>query len=177
MYLYIKAIHIIFVITWFAGLFYLPRLFIYNREAQDKSEQEKNILSKQFSTMSSRLLYGIMWPSAVLTIIFGTWMGILYGSLPAWLLIKLGFVLALFIYHLSLQRIYSQQKKGNYSYSSNYLRIWNEVATVFLVAIVLLASVKQSISIFWGLGSLIILIFVLLVAIKIYKKTRNKKTM
>lgn len=175
MYLYIKAIHIIFVITWFAGLFYLPRLFIYNREAQDKPEQEKSILSNQFSLMSQRLLYGIMWPSAVLTIIFGTWMGILYGSLPQWLLIKLGFVVALFIYHLSLQRIYSQQKNDNFNYSSNYLRNWNEIATVFLVAIVLLASVKQSISVFWGLGSLIILIFVLLIAIKIYKKQRNKK--
>ena len=124
--------------------------------------------------MSSRLLYGITWPSAVLTLIFGTWMAILYGSLPPWLLIKLGFVLALFLYHLSLQRIFSQQKKGNFRHSSNYLRIWNEVATVFLVAIVLLASVKQSISIFWGLGSLVILILVLLAAIKIYKKARNK---
>ncbi len=176
MYLYIKAIHIIFVVTWFAGLFYLPRLFIYNREAQDKPEPEKSILSKQFSTMSSRLLYGITWPSAVLTVIFGTWMAILYGSLPMWLLIKLCFVVALLVYHFSLQRIFTQQKNGNFRFSSNFLRIWNEIATVFLVAIVLLASVKQSISIFWGLGSLIILIIALTAAIKIYKRIRMKSS-
>ncbi|MEO5967098.1 MAG: CopD family protein [Ferruginibacter sp.] len=176
MYLYIKAIHIIFVVTWFAGLFYLPRLFIYNREAQDKPEPESSILSKQFSTMSSRLLYGITLPSAILTVIFGTWMAILYGSLPLWLIIKLGFVLALLIYHFSLHRIFAKQRSGNFSHSSNFLRIWNEVATVFLVAIVLLASVKQSISIFWGLGVLIILIIGLISAIRIYKRLRNNNS-
>lgn len=175
MYLYVKAIHIIFVITWFCGLFYLPRLFIYNREAQDKPDQEKAILSKQFSIMSSRLLYGITWPSAILTLCFGTWMAILYGSLPTWLLIKLIFVIALFLYHLSLQRIFNQQRKGNFKHSSNYLRVWNEIATVFLVAIVILASVKQSVSIIWGLGGLVILIIVLLSAIKIYKYLRQSK--
>ena len=174
MYLYIKAVHIIFVITWFAGLFYLPRLFIYNREAQEKPSPEKEILTKQFILMSSRLLYGITWPSAILTIIFGTWMGILYGSLPTWLIIKLCFVAALFLYHLSLQKIFSLQKRADFRHSSNYLRIWNEVATVFLVAIVILASVKQSISFIWGLGVLVILIIVLLSAIKIYKTFRKK---
>ena len=174
MYLYIKAVHIIFVITWFAGLFYLPRLFIYNREAQEKPSPEKEILTKQFILMSSRLLYGITWPSAILTIIFGTWMGILYGSLPTWLIIKLCFVAALFLYHLSLQKIFSLQKREDFRHSSNYLRMWNEVATVFLVAIVILASVKQSISFIWGLGVLVILIIVLLSAIKIYKTFRKK---
>src|SRR5665647_2229409 len=104
-YFYIKALHIIFVITWFAGLFYIVRLFVYSAEANDKSEPERSILLKQFGLMQKRLWYGITWPSAILTLIFGTWIGLLYGSLPTWLLVKLIFVLSLFIYQLSLQSI------------------------------------------------------------------------
>ncbi|MEI2749636.1 MAG: CopD family protein [Ferruginibacter sp.] len=82
MYFYIKAIHIIFIVTWFSGMFYLPRLFIYNREAFDKTEPEKSILQKQFSTMIRRLWLGITWPSAILTLIFGTWIAIFIWLYP-----------------------------------------------------------------------------------------------
>ena len=139
MYFYIKALHIIFVVTWFAGLFYMVRLFIYNREAQDKPEAEKIILQKQFDIMIKRLWFGITWPSCVLTLIFGTWMLILFGSFPTWLLIKVGFVFGLLLYHLSIHFIYKQQCDGIFKYTSKQLRMWNEVATVFLVAIVMLA--------------------------------------
>ncbi|MBW7915044.1 MAG: CopD family protein, partial [Taibaiella sp.] len=138
MYLYIKALHIIFIVTWFSGLFYIVRLFVYNREAMDKPEPEKSILSKQYAIMIKRLWYGITWPSAILTLVFGLWMWYLYGTLPMWLAIKLLFVAGLFLYHLSLHVIFSQQQKGIYKYSSQQLRIWNEVATIFLVAIVML---------------------------------------
>ncbi|HEU5364474.1 MAG TPA: CopD family protein, partial [Hanamia sp.] len=87
MYFYIKALHIIFVVTWFSGLFYIVRLFVYSAEANEKPEPERSVLLKQFGIMQKRLWYGITWPSAVLTLIFGTWMGILYGSLPTWLLV------------------------------------------------------------------------------------------
>ncbi|MEP7228926.1 MAG: CopD family protein [Ginsengibacter sp.] len=173
MYFYIKALHIIFVVTWFSGLFYMVRLFVYSAEANAKSEPEKNILLNQFSSMQKRLWYGITWPSAILTLIFGTWIGILYGSLPAWLLIKLFFVLGLFIYHLSLNTIFLQQQKLDFRWSSQKLRIWNEVATIFLIAIVMLAVVKQLLSVVWGIAVLIAFSIVLMIAIRIYKRYRK----
>lgn len=172
--LYIKAIHIIFIVTWFSGMFYIPRLFIYNTEAQEKGEPERSILQKQFSIMIKRLWLGITWPSAILTLIFGTWMAYLWGSIPEWLWIKLGFVAGLYAYHFTLQKIYSEQMNGKFRFSSQQLRIWNEVATIFLVAIVMLASVKQSISIVWGVVGLIAFIILLMSAIKIYKMLRKK---
>lgn len=176
MYFYIKAIHIIFIVTWFAGLFYLPRLFIYNTEANEKGEPEKGILQKQFAVMIKRLWLGITWPSAILTLVFGVWMGVLYGSIPEWLWIKLGFVVGLYLYHFSLQKIYTEQKKGIFRFSSQQLRIWNEIATIFLVAIVMIVSVKQSISLVWGIIGLLLFIVILMSAIKIYKLLRTKKT-
>lgn len=155
-------------------MFYIPRLFIYNTEAQEKSEPEKSILQKQFGIMIKRLWLGITWPSAILTLIFGTWMACLYGSIPEWLWIKLAFVAGLYAYHFTLQKIYSEQIKGIFRFSSQQLRIWNEVATIFLVAIVMLASVKQSISIVWGVVGLLLFIIVLMSAIKIYKILRKK---
>lgn len=173
MYFYIKALHIIFVVTWFSGLFYIVRLFIYSTEANGKPEPERAILLKQLGIMQNRLWYIITWPSAILTLIFGIWIGILYGSLPIWLLVKLIFVLGLFIYHLSLHKIFKQQEKGNFHWSSQKLRIWNELATLFLFAIVMLAVVKQLLNAIWGLASLIAFAFILMIAIKMYKKYRK----
>ena len=173
-YFYIKALHIIFIVTWFAGLFYMVRLFVYSAEANDKSEPERSILLKQFGLMQKRLWYGITWPSAILTLIFGTWIGIIYGSLPTWLLVKLFFVLGLFVYQLSLQLIFNQQQKENFKWTSQRLRMWNEVATLFLIAIVMLAVVKDLLSLVWGVGVLAAVTFLLLLAIKIYKKYRKE---
>ena len=173
MYFYIKALHIIFIVTWFSGMFYIVRLFIYIREAQDKEEVEKQILTTQFSIMIKRLWLGITWPSAILTIIFGGWMGYLYGSIPQWLAIKLGFVGALYAYQFTLQRIYTDQLKGKFTLNSQQLRLWNEVATIFLIAIVMLVSVKQSMSLVWGLVGLITFILLITSAIKIYKLLRK----
>ena len=175
MYLYTKALHIIFIVTWFSGLFYIVRLFIYNTEAQEKEEPEKSILQKQFSIMIKRLWLGITWPSAVLTLIFGPWMWIQLAYLPQWLFVKLFFVTGLYIYHFTLHAIYKQQMRGVFKYSSQQLRIWNEVATIFLIAIVMLAAVKQSFSLVWGLGGLVGLLIILMSAIKIYKNLRAKK--
>jgi protoporphyrinogen IX oxidase len=175
MYSYVKALHIIFIVTWFAGMFYIVRLFIYNTEANEKSEPEKSILTKQFSIMLKRLWLGITWPSAILTLIFGTWMGFLYGSIPSWLWVKLGFVAGLYAYHFTLQKIYSDEIKGVFKYTSNQLRIWNEVATIFLIAIVMIVSVKNSMSWIYGLVGLLLFVVVLMSAIKIYKRIRTKK--
>ena len=115
MYLYLKAIHIIFVVTWFAGMFYIVRLFIYNTEANEKVEPERSVLQKQFSIMIKRLWLGITWPSAILTLIFGPWVmlnarwdKLLFEPAGKWLLIKLIFVLLLYFYHFSLHNIYKQ---------------------------------------------------------------------
>ncbi|MDQ2751490.1 MAG: CopD family protein [Bacteroidota bacterium] len=174
MYNYIKALHIIFVVTWFAGMFYMPRLFIYNTEAAEKKEPEKEILHKQFTIMMKRLWYVITVPSALLTLVFGPWMWILLNALPQWLFIKLIFVVLLYFYFISLHLIFKQQLRGIYKYTSQQLRVWNEVATIFLFAIVMLAVVKQAISLAWGLGGLILFIIVLMSAITIYKKIRGK---
>jgi putative membrane protein len=175
MYNYIKALHITFIVTWFSGLFYMVRLFVYNTEAAEKEEPERSILLPQLQLMTRRLWLSITWPSAILTAIFGPWMWILMGSLPTWLMIKLCFVVGLYGYHFSLQAIYRQQMKGIFRYSSQQLRIWNEVATIFLVAIVMLAVVKQNMSWAWGLLGLVLFVIILMSAIKIYKVIRSRK--
>jgi len=125
--------------------------------------------------MIRRLWLGITWPSAILTLIFGPWMLYLMGTVPAWLWIKMGFVLGLYLYHFTLQVIYRQQMKGIFRYSSGQLRIWNEMATIFLVAIVMLAVVRQNLSWAWGLIGLLLFVIVLMSAIKIYKQIRLRK--
>ncbi len=177
---YIKALHIIFVVTWFAGLFYMPRLFIYNTEANLLADPERSILQKQFAVMLRRLWFGITWPSAVITLLMGLWilsasgwLAMVFRPEGRWLLVKLIFVLLLYAYHLSLHLIFKQEMRGEFKYSSNQLRIWNEVATVFLFAIVMLVVVKQAMSAVWGLSSLLLLIVVLMLAIRIYKKLRK----
>ena len=181
MYSYIKALHIIFIVTWFAGLFYMPRLFIYATEAGDKSETEKKILRDQFTVMMKRLWYGITWPSAVLTLVFGPWVLIegnwykqLFAPEGRWLLIKLVFVVLLYGYHWSLHQILKQELRGEYRYTSQQLRIWNEAATVILIAVVMLVVVKQSMSMVWGLVGLLLFIALLMSAIRIYKQLRNR---
>ncbi len=173
MYLYIKALHIIFIVTWFSGMFYIVRLFIYNVEAGGRPEAEKNVLRMQFGVMIRRLWLGITWPSAILTLIFGVWIWSLLGVTPSWLVVKLCFVLGLYLYHFSLHILYRQQQRGIFRYSSQQLRLWNEVATVFLISIVMLVVVKQNISVVWGLAGLILLILLLMAAIRIYKILRK----
>ena len=173
MYNYIKALHIIFVVTWFSGLFYIVRLYIYNTEAGSREPDVREVLRSQFRVMIQRLWLGITWPSAILTAIFGGWMWYLLGTLPVWLMVKLCFVAGLFAYHLSLHGLYRQQMRGVFKFSSNQLRIWNEVATIFLVAIVMLAVVKETMSWIRGVAVLILLGIVLMLAIKIYKRLRK----
>lgn len=176
MYLYLKALHIIFIVTWFSGLFYIVRLFIYNAEANEKTEPEKSILKNQFSIMIKRLWLGITWPSAVITLILGPLLIYINPAiLDTWLWVKIGFVIGLYLYHYSLHVLYKQQKNNYFKYSSQQLRLWNEVATVFLISIVILVVVKQSLSVVWGLLGLVLFIFLLLSGIKIYKLIRASK--
>ena len=157
-------------------MFYIVRLFIYQTEANERPEPGKAILTGQFAIMIRRLWFGITWPSAVLTLIFGPWMWYLYNGFhfpTGWLGVKLCFVIGLYAYHFSLHAIYKQLSRGIYKYSSGQLRIWNEVATIFLIAIVMLATVKQGISLLWGLGGLLLFVLLLMSAIKVYKRIRQ----
>ena len=176
--LYIKALHIIFVVTWFAGLFYIVRLFIYNTEAYERSGTERKVLQEQYKIMSARLWKGITIPSAIMTAIFGTLTLYVYDyfddfGVHTWLHIKLLFVVFLYIYFFTLHRIFLDQQKGIFKWTSTQLRVWNEVATIFLVAIVMLVVVKSSMSLIWGLGGLVGFIIILMSAIKIYKNIRT----
>jgi protoporphyrinogen IX oxidase len=174
-YYYIKALHIIFIVTWFAGMFYIVRLFIYNTEASEKGSPEREILGAQFRLMIRRLWLGITWPSALLSLVFGPWVWIIIGNTPPWLVVKLVFVVLLYLYHFSLHIIYREQEKGIFRFSSQQLRIWNEVATLLLFAIVFLATVKQSMSWVFGTVGIASLTIVLMLAIRIYKKVREKR--
>ncbi len=172
-YFYIKALHIIFVVTWFAGLFYVVRLFIYNRETQDKPEGERAILQQQFTIMIKRLWFGITWPSCILTVIFGSWLLFYNYPFQPWLWTKLGFIVGLLLYHCSLHVIYRQQDRNIFKYNSQQLRTWNEVATIFLVAIVMLVVVRTGPGLLWGMVGLFCFVIVLITAINIYKRLRG----
>ncbi|MFT6065824.1 MAG: putative membrane protein [Polaribacter sp.] len=177
-YLYVKALHIIFVVTWFAGLFYIPRLFIYQTEAEDKLEPAKSILQTQFKLMSKRLWYIITWPSAILASIFGIWL--IYLN-PVWLeqpwmLVKLAFVLALYFYHGFCQNIYSKLQKDIIKYSTFKLRIFNEISTIILFAVVFLVTVKSAISWVWGVIGILLFGVLIMLGIKLYKKIREKRS-
>ena len=172
---YIKSLHIIFVITWFAGLFYIPRLFIYYIEASAKPDPEKYILMDQFIIMMNRLWFIITWPSSILAIIFGLWMIVLVPNwlFENWMIAKLGFVFLLVLYHLKTHFILKELQSGLIKYSSNFMRIWNEITSVILVSVVFLVVLKNNISWFKLTVGLIIFISSLLFIIKLYKRFRN----
>lgn len=173
--LYVKALHIIFIVTWFAGLFYMPRLFIYHIQASLKPEPEKSILAGQFKLMQRRLWYGITWPSMIITVILGIWLTFLFDAWHmSWLWIKLGLVAGLIIYHLICHRIFIELKNDNIKYTSDAMRIWNEIATVFLAGIVFVVVLKNNLNFLYSVSGFIILSFLLYAGIKIYKHFRKR---
>ncbi len=177
-YSYIKALHLIFVITWFSGLFYIIRLFIYFKEAEEKPSLEKNILQKQYTLMSKRLWYIITWPSAVLTTLFAILLLYLNPGwlTQSWMHIKLVFVLVLFAYHASCQYLLNQLIKGTLNYSGFALRIWNEVATIILFSVVFLVVLKNSIGWVFGVVGILSVSILLMLGIKLYKNIRKKNS-
>ncbi|MFD2037230.1 CopD family protein [Belliella marina] len=174
---YIKALHIIFIVTWFAGLFYIVRLFIYQAEAWQKPEHERKILIPQLNLMANRLWYIITWPSAILTLIFGFWvLSYRWGYLQqGFMHAKLAFVFLLYLYHFYCQKIYSDLQNGTSKLTSTQLRVWNEVATILLFAIVFLIVLKSLISVVWGVVGIFVLGITMMLGIKLYKKIREKK--
>jgi len=173
---YLKALHIIFIVTWFAGLFYIVRLFIYQTEALDKPEPARSILRAQLDLMAKRLWLGITWPSAILTLIFGFWtLSHRWGFMQlGFMHAKLAFVFLLYVYHIVCHRIYLQLQKGEARWTSNQLRLWNEAATVLLFAIVFLIVLKNLMDMVWGVIGLLVLSALLMAAIWGYKKIRER---
>jgi len=173
---YILALHVIFVICWFAGLFYMVRLFIYTKEANEKEEPAKSILTTQLILMQKKLWFIISWPAAIGSFIFGGWMILLntsyYLSQP-WMLLKLIFVGLLALYHLQCDAYYRQQKAGIFKVSSFKLRLFNELATIILVAVVFLVIVKSTGGLVWGMLGLFIFAALLMGGVYIYKRQRK----
>jgi len=175
---YIKALHIIFIVSWFAGLFYIVRLFVYQTEALAKEEPEKSILSKQLKLMAYRLWNIITWPSALLTIILGSIMVYQYPGmleLP-FMHIKLTFVFFLYVYFFWCRRIYKQLQNGIAKYTSTQLRIFNELATLILIAVVFIIVLKNELDWIKGTIGFFLVTFALMIAIKMYKKLRESKS-
>jgi len=171
----LRALHIISVVCWFAGLFYLVRLFIYHVEAMDEPEPKRGILTAQFALMSRRLWYAITVPSMALTAITGGWLMFGYHNLmnEPWLHVKLVLLAILFGYHYDCGRIRKRLAAGERSHTSRQLRIYNEVATFLLVGIVFVAVSRSPIMALKALGGCALLFAVLVLFLR--KKLQGKK--
>ena len=134
--LWIKAFHIIFMVTWFAGLFYLPRLFVYHAMTKDKISHERFII------MERKLFYGIMTPGAIITLILGVWLLVGYEFYGNWLNLKLLCVLLLIFYHLACLKYMIDFKLNKNKHTHIFYRWFNEIPVVLLFAIVILVVIK-----------------------------------
>ncbi len=176
-YNYIKSLHLIFVVTWFAGLFYMPRLFIYHIEATTKASPDREILTQQFKIMCMRLWNIITWPSAVLASIFAIWLLVLVPGWMSqgWMHVKLAFVVLLFAYHIKTHLIYKEFQNDVIKWTSNGMRIFNEGATLILFAVVFLVITKSTTNWIFGTFGLVGLAVLLMLGIKLYKRIREQK--
>ena len=134
--LWVKSLHIVFMVTWFAGLFYLPRLFVYHAMTEDEDGQER------FKVMERKLYFGIMTPGGVLTLVFGIWLWLGYGLGGGWLHVKLALVAVLIGYHLWCGKLLRDFRHNRNRHSHVWYRWFNEVPVVLLLAVVMLAVVK-----------------------------------
>ncbi|MFO8147532.1 MAG: CopD family protein [Bacteroidota bacterium] len=175
-YNYIKSLHLIFVITWFAGLFYIPRLFVYHIEAAQKPEPEKSILVNQLKLMTKRLWYIITWPSAILTSIFAFWLLFImpFWVEQDWMLVKLVFVVLLYAYHIKCHLIFRELQNDVIKWSSNQMRIWNEGSTIILFAVIFLVILRDALNWIYGVIGIILLSVILMMGFKLYKRIRSR---
>lgn len=174
-YLYplLKALHVISVISWFAGLLYIPRLYVYYVEAESKPDDEKTPIQAQLAVMMRRLWYGITTPAMILTAIFGIWVMIKFDIYKQpWLHLKLLFVFFLFGYHGYLGRIRRRILSGTNTLSSLKLRLINEIGTAFLIIIVLIAYLKSFFSGVWSVVTFILTLGILLGTVVYLKRRR-----
>lgn len=174
-YNYIKSLHLIFVITWFAGLFYIVRLFVYQIEASYKPSPEKEILGDQFKIMAKRLWYIITWPSMILATGFAIWLMVLrpFYISDAWMQVKLGFVVLLIAYHIKCHMYYLELQRDEVKHSSNYMRLFNEGATIILFAVVFLVILKNAVNWIYGTIGIIAFSILIMLGYRMYKRIRE----
>jgi len=134
--LWVKSFHIIFMVTWFAGLFYLPRLFVYHAMSEDAASIAR------FKIMERKLFYGIMTPGGIITIALGLWLWLGYGISGGWLMAKLALVAALVVYHLYCGKLLLDFKHDRNTHSHVWYRWFNEFPVLILIAVVILVVVK-----------------------------------
>lgn len=175
MYLYVKAVHIIAVVSWFAGLFYLPRLLVYHTEAQQQPEPAREVLNTHFVKWQKLLFNAIMVPAMVLTLATGLTMLYLTPDWlqQGWLQLKLGFVLVLLHYHFYTRKLLIEMRGGVFRWTSIKLRLWNELATILLVAIVFLVILKSAVDWIWGVLGVIAFAVVIMVAVRIANRKKG----
>ena len=164
--LYLKAFHIIGVVVWFSGLFYLGRLFVYHKDTDALPEPERETLKKQYSLMEKRLYYGIAWPGLCITVTLGLAMITEWG-IPNWIQLKFALVILLVGYHLWCGNIMKNIFKKNFKWDSIHLRLFNEIPTILLISIVFVVVFKESLS--WP----VLLLIILIIGIIIYMTIRT----
>jgi protoporphyrinogen IX oxidase len=177
LYLYAKSFHIVFMVSWFAGLFYLPRLFIYHTEANQLPEAERRVLQQQFTKMERLLWNVITAPAMTLTLLTGLTMLYLVPTWldQDWMRLKLAFVLGLVGYHLYCRKLLLDIRAGRFLLTSFQLRLWNEVATIFLVAIVFLVILKNTADWVWGVLGLFTFAVLLMLAVRLARRIRENR--
>jgi putative membrane protein len=174
-YLLAKALHVIGFISWFSGLFYLVRLFIYHAEAGERPEPERAVLQPQLETMAARLWAIITVPAMLVTFVGGLAMVVQLDSISTWLWVKFGLLAGLVGYTLGCGRIRRRQAAKTSTWSPGKLRMFNELATMFMVAIVFVAVFKTTLSIAWGVGGLLGLGIALMLGIRGYRAILARK--
>jgi putative membrane protein len=175
-YYWFKAFHLIGIVVWFAGLFYLVRLFVYHAEAEQEPEPARSILKKQYGIMERRLYGIITTPGMIVTVAMA--MGLISTEpeilKSTWIHIKLAFVILLIGYHFFCQRIMNQLAEGECQWTGQQFRALNEAPTILLVLIVLLAVFKDSLPLDAATWLVAALILVMVATIQLYAKKRRK---
>jgi protoporphyrinogen IX oxidase len=174
-YFWFKSFHIVAFVAWFAGLFYLPRLFVYHVEANEQPEPARTILQQQYQLMEKRLYGIITTPAMIVTIAMAIGMLVINPDLlhETWLHIKLGFVVLLIGYHHYCARLMKQMAAGTFKWSGQQLRGFNEVSTVLLVLIVMLAIFKNNFPTSAAAWSIFAMILSMVAAIQLYARKRR----
>lgn len=175
---FFKSLHIVGFVAWFAGLFYLVRIFVYHREAQEENEPKRDILTQQFILMEKRVYKIICNPAMMLTWICGLSMILIYGwewfRVNSWLHLKLVFLAGLTYYHLWCKKMIARLEKGDFTLNSQHWRLLNEVPTVLLLAIVLLAVYRNTLNFAYALGGILFFMGMLMWGVRAYRKARAK---
>lgn len=174
-----KALHVFGFVSWFAGLFYLVRIFVYHTEAMDRPEPERSILIKEFNAMQWRVYKIICNPGMMITWVCGLAMLYLYGmgwfKEQTWMHVKLVLLIALLLYHLHAKKVIQKLEKGKPYFSGFQFRLWNELPTLFLLSIALLAVYRNTLNFLYAFAGILVFAALLVMAARMYRNYREKQ--